>query len=88
MRGLDGERATPGWLLDELASAGRENLDPAHVERYDAKMDARAAEEVELLRSWELDRHRLSWISGAVRVSSHWPPPLCAAAWWPLTCHL
>jgi SAM-dependent methyltransferase len=55
MRGLDGERARPGWLLDELASAGRENLDPAHVERYDGKMDARAAEEVELLRSWGLD---------------------------------
>jgi SAM-dependent methyltransferase len=48
-------RATPGWLLDELASAGRENLDPAHVERYDGKMDARAAEEVELLRSRGLD---------------------------------
>ena len=55
MRGPEGERATPGWLLDELASAGRENLDPAHVERYDGKMDARAAEEVELLRSWGLD---------------------------------
>jgi SAM-dependent methyltransferase len=52
----DGERATPGWLLDELASAGRENLDRDHVERYDGKMDARAAEEVELLRSWGLDR--------------------------------
>jgi len=48
-------RPTPGWLLDELASAGRENLDPAHVERYDGKMDARAAEEVELLRSRGLD---------------------------------
>src|SRR5258708_36716123 len=51
----DGERATPGWLLDELANAGRENLDHAHVERYDGKMDARAAEELELLRSWGLD---------------------------------
>ena len=55
MHGLDGERATPGWLLDELANAGRENLDPAHVERYDGKMDARAAEEIELLRSRGLD---------------------------------
>src|SRR5947208_5165189 len=55
MYGLDGERATPGWLLDELASAGRENLDRAHVERYDGKMDACAAEEVEFLRSWGLD---------------------------------
>jgi len=51
MPGIDDERATPGWLLDELAHAGRENLDPGHVERYDRKMDAHAAEEVELLRS-------------------------------------
>jgi len=51
----DGERATPRWQLDELANAGRENLDPAHVARYDGKMDARAAEEVELLRSRGLD---------------------------------
>ncbi len=55
MPGRTRERATPGWLLDELANAGRENLDPAHVERYDGKMDARAAEEVELLRSRGLD---------------------------------
>jgi SAM-dependent methyltransferase len=41
----------PGWLLDEVASAGRENLDAAHVERYDRKMDARAADEIEVLRS-------------------------------------
>lgn len=41
---------TPGWLLDELASAGRENLDAAHVARYDAKEDAAAAGEVRLLR--------------------------------------
>jgi SAM-dependent methyltransferase len=51
----DARRAAPGWLLDELANAGRENLDAAHVERYDRKMDARAPEEVELLRSWGLD---------------------------------
>jgi len=42
-------------MLDELANAGRENLDPAHVERYDGKMDAGADEEVELLRSRGLD---------------------------------
>ena len=41
----------PGWLLDEVESAGRENLDAAHVERYDRKMDARAGDEVDLLRS-------------------------------------
>ena len=37
------------WRLDELASAGRENLDEDHVARYDQKEDAGAAEEVELL---------------------------------------
>jgi len=36
----------PGWLLDEVASAGRENLDPAHVDRYDDKEDAGAQEEI------------------------------------------
>jgi ubiquinone/menaquinone biosynthesis C-methylase UbiE len=40
----------PGWMLDELANAGRENLDADHVARYDAKMDAGAADEVALLR--------------------------------------
>lgn len=40
----------PGWLLDEVASAGRENLDAGHVARYDAKEDAGAREEVNLLR--------------------------------------
>ena len=38
--------STPGWLLDEVASAGRENLDADHVARYDSKMDAGAADEV------------------------------------------
>jgi hypothetical protein len=41
----------PGWLLDELGSAGRENLDAAHVARYDGKEDAAAAAEVALLES-------------------------------------
>src|SRR4029453_12975991 len=45
----------PGWLLDEVASAGRENLDPGHVERYDRKMDARALDEIEVLRPAGLD---------------------------------
>ena len=38
-----------GWQIDEVAVAGRENLDPAHVARYDAKEDAAAAAEVSLL---------------------------------------
>ncbi len=40
----------PGWMLDEVASAGRENLDPDHVARYDAKEDAGAAGEVAFLQ--------------------------------------
>ena len=39
-----------GWLLDELARAGRENLDAAHVARYDGLGDAAAAEEIVYLR--------------------------------------
>jgi predicted RNA methylase len=39
----------PGWLLDEVASAGRENRDPEHVSRYDAKEDGAAAAEVAFL---------------------------------------
>ena len=42
--------ALPGWLLDEVARAGRENLDADHVARYDAKEDADAIEELALLR--------------------------------------
>jgi SAM-dependent methyltransferase len=43
-----------GWMLDEVASAGRENLDPVHVARYDGKEDAGAAGEVALLGEWGL----------------------------------
>jgi SAM-dependent methyltransferase len=41
----------PGWQIDELASIGRENLDPDHVARYDEKEDAGASREVAKLRS-------------------------------------
>ncbi|GAA1431324.1 class I SAM-dependent methyltransferase [Microlunatus lacustris] len=44
-----------GWMLDEIASAGRENLDAEHVARYDDKEDAGAAEEVKLLRTLGLE---------------------------------
>ena len=47
--------ALPGWMLDEVAHAGRENLDPAHVDRYDGKEDADAAAEVRLLQGLGLD---------------------------------
>jgi ubiquinone/menaquinone biosynthesis C-methylase UbiE len=40
----------PGWSIDELGHAGRENLDAAHVARYDGKEDADAQREVALLR--------------------------------------
>jgi SAM-dependent methyltransferase len=39
-----------GWRLDEVASAGRENLDVDHVDRYDSKEDADAGGEVERLK--------------------------------------
>jgi ubiquinone/menaquinone biosynthesis C-methylase UbiE len=45
----------PGWLLDEVASAGRENLDAEHVARYDAKEDAAAAAEVLFCRELGLN---------------------------------
>lgn len=37
------------WWLDEKRHAGREHFDARHARRYDAKMDARAADEVHLL---------------------------------------
>ncbi len=46
----------PGWLLDEVASAGRENLDAGHVARYDAKEDAGAGDEVLLCQQLGLGR--------------------------------
>jgi ubiquinone/menaquinone biosynthesis C-methylase UbiE len=39
------------WVVDEVAYAGRENLDPAHVARYDGKMDAEAAGELAALQA-------------------------------------
>jgi SAM-dependent methyltransferase len=39
-----------GWWLDETASAGREHFDNDHSRRYDAKEDARADDEIALLR--------------------------------------
>ena len=45
------------WVPDEIVTAGRENLDPVHVARYDDKEDAGAAEEVALLRALDLPDH-------------------------------
>ncbi len=44
--------SVPGWLLGEVASAGRENLDADHVSRYDAKEDAGASDEVGLCQQF------------------------------------
>lgn len=45
----------PGWLIDEVGSAGRENLDADHVRRYDVKEDASGTREVAVLQTWGLD---------------------------------
>lgn len=50
-----GRADRPGWLLDELANAGRENLDRGHAWSYDHKEDAGAADELRLLRRHGLD---------------------------------
>lgn len=42
------------WWLDERAHAGREHFDEQHARRYDAKMDAGAAEEIRLLQDAEV----------------------------------
>ncbi|MDD9372322.1 MAG: hypothetical protein PV358_19530, partial [Acidimicrobiales bacterium] len=47
----DHDTRTQRWWPDEVTHAGRENLDPGHVARYDDKEDAGAADEVALLRS-------------------------------------
>jgi len=39
------------WWLDEGRHAGREHFDVQHARRYDAKMDAKAADEVALLQA-------------------------------------
>jgi ubiquinone/menaquinone biosynthesis C-methylase UbiE len=44
-----------GWLPDEVARAGRENLDAGHVSSYDDKQDAGAEAEVQLLTELGLD---------------------------------
>jgi SAM-dependent methyltransferase len=46
---MPGDRGS--WVEDELAYAGRENLDPAHVARYDGKMDGDAGAELAALRA-------------------------------------
>jgi ubiquinone/menaquinone biosynthesis C-methylase UbiE len=52
---IDDAARRPGWLLDERAGAGRENLDAGHVSRYDAKEAWDAASEVDLLQALGLN---------------------------------
>ncbi len=52
---VDEPNEAPGWMLDEPAYAGRENVDPEHVSRYDAKEDACAAGELALCRRLGID---------------------------------
>ncbi len=56
---------TPGWFIDELSYAGRENLDAGHIARYDAKEDASATSEVALLKGMGLTRESLVLEFGA-----------------------
>lgn len=44
-----------GWLLDQVASAGRENLDAVHVARYDSIEDAAAEDEVTVVKRLGVD---------------------------------
>jgi ubiquinone/menaquinone biosynthesis C-methylase UbiE len=55
----------PGWLIDESSYAGRENLDAAHIVRYDTKEDANAPSEVALLQSMGVTRKSLVLEFGA-----------------------
>lgn len=57
--GPHADRPRPGWLLDEVSRAGRENLDGDHVARYDGKEDAGAQSEVETLQALGLDDRSL-----------------------------
>jgi len=49
-------RASPDWMFDEMASAGRENLDAGHASRYDSLEDAAAADELMVLRELGLNQ--------------------------------
>lgn len=53
------QSASPDWMIDELSTAGRENLDSEHAVRYDDKEDAQAEAEVDLLCTLGLDDQSL-----------------------------
>lgn len=74
-----------GWLLDEVATAGRENLDAGHVARYDGKEDAHGAGEVALLRQLALTDRSVVIDMVPAPGSSRWPWPPRASASLPLS---
>jgi len=45
----------PGWMIDEMAHAGDEHLDPAYVAAYDAKSQTDPSADVALLQSLGMD---------------------------------
>ncbi|MFF1252653.1 class I SAM-dependent methyltransferase [Pseudarthrobacter sp. NPDC058329] len=47
--------SSPSWYPNELALAGRENLDMEHVARYDGKMDSSARDELSVLKGYGLN---------------------------------
>jgi hypothetical protein len=69
------------WWFDEKRHAGREHFDEQHARRYDAKMDAKAADEVRLLQdAGVLDAQSLVVDLGAYAARSRTPSARCP---WP-----
>jgi hypothetical protein len=81
----EGRRPSPDWVIDELSTAGRENLDPVHAGRYDSKEDAGAAKEVDLLVSLGMDDGTDVVDLGAGTGQFAVPPPRRATASSPST---
>lgn len=78
-------RWLPGWLLDEVAGAGRENLDVRHVARYDTKEHADADEEL-LPKGLGLHQQSAVVDLGAGTGQSPSRRPQHAPVWSPSTC--
>jgi hypothetical protein len=62
-------------MQSEVASAGRENLDPSHVSRFDGKEDADALDEVAFLDELGLTRRSVVVDVGAGTGQSPSPSP-------------
>lgn len=65
MPGKDANLQHPDWLLDEMNSAGRENLDADHVTKYDKKENAEAVDELNVLKKLGLKQQSLVVDMGA-----------------------